>query len=441
MTDKILATERLARFERFGSVLGLERERELLRRLGNPQDALKVVHVAGTNGKGSVCRYIYEVLLANGYTAGIFTSPFLTDFRDHLEFCGERISAEELEQVTARVLAEADGMVGEGFDTPTKFEILTAVAFFWFAEKAPDFVVLEVGLGGREDSTNVVSRPLVSVITSISMDHMQQLGDTIEKIAAEKAGIIKPGCPVVCGARGEAKRVIAREAYRLGAPLLDTERIKVRVFEKDALGSRLMASIRGVRYEDIRLSMGGAHQVDNAVVALAAIEVLRKDCLTSFSLDRVREGMQRARVPGRFEILSEEPLVLIDGAHNEAGAEALAKAAEELLAGKRILLLSGIQADKDAPAILRAFFRFADGMILTRSSNPNALDPEAFRALAADLLAQSGKSAADFQLEAEAKPLAALSRARDCLHGYDCLLIAGSLYLLGDYMRAGAFTF
>ena len=191
------AVKRIEEFERFGSILGLERMNVLMELLGNPQEALKCVHVAGTNGKGSVSRYIYDSLEANGYRCGLFTSPFIETFNERIQFHGKNISDSELEKVTDIVLDKVSEMTSMGYTSPTEFEVITAEAFLYFAMKNADFVVLEVGLGGSGDSTNVISRPLVSVITSISLDHTDRLGSTIEEIAAEKAGIIKDGCPVV----------------------------------------------------------------------------------------------------------------------------------------------------------------------------------------------------------------------------------------------------
>jgi dihydrofolate synthase / folylpolyglutamate synthase len=205
---------RIEAYQRFGSRLGLDRMARLMEGLGNPQDRLKVIHVAGTNGKGSVCRYIYEVLLASGYSAGLYTSPYLEDFRERIELDHEMIPMDELGRTADLVIAEAQKMVAEGMESPTEFEIVTAIAFVYFAEKMPDFVILEVGLGGRGDSTNIIKHPLVSVITSIGHDHMDRLGNTLSAIAAEKAGIIKPGVPVVISVEDkEAARVIARVAY------------------------------------------------------------------------------------------------------------------------------------------------------------------------------------------------------------------------------------
>ena len=225
------AQERVHEYLQFGSKLGLERMRELCAMLGSPEKGLRVIHVAGTNGKGSVCRYIYEVLRSLGYTAAIFTSPYVGDFRERIEANGEMISEEKLEEVADKALAAAERLADKG-DPPTEFEIVTAIGLLYFSEAAPDFTVLEVGLGGRGDSTNIIEKPLVSVITQIALDHTDRLGDTVEKIAFEKAGIIKEGCPVVSGAAGGGAKVIARRAYELGSPLTDSSKIKYKITKK-----------------------------------------------------------------------------------------------------------------------------------------------------------------------------------------------------------------
>ena len=212
------AIGKIHEFEKFGSILGLERMTKLLDILGNPQDELKVIHVAGTNGKGSTCKFIYSVLQECGYKVGLYTSPFLEIFNERIELDGAYISDNDLAQYTDRVLAAVKQMTDAGLQSPTEFEVITAIAFLYFKEKKADYVVLEVGLGGRGDSTNVCKKPLISVITSISYDHTDRLGNTLAEIASEKAGIIKDGCPVVTSAEAdEALAVIEQAAAEHGS--------------------------------------------------------------------------------------------------------------------------------------------------------------------------------------------------------------------------------
>jgi len=283
------ALKKISEFAKFGSILGLERMNELMARLGDPQKDLKVIHVAGTNGKGSVCRFIYEVLRANGYSAGLYTSPFIEDFCERIENDGEKISEEALERCTLRVVEKAEEMIASGSDSPTEFEIVTAIAFLYFSMERPDFVVMEVGLGGRGDSTNIIEAPLISVITSISYDHMDRLGNTLEEIAREKAGIIKKKVPVVINVKDKgAARVIAGKAYREGSFLYDAGKLKTHIGDFGLQGTSFDVMIDEKSYHDIKISMPGRHQVDNAATALAAIEILRRNSIIKVTSDKIR---------------------------------------------------------------------------------------------------------------------------------------------------------
>jgi dihydrofolate synthase/folylpolyglutamate synthase len=510
IADKIESDIR--RHAKFGSVLGLERMLVLMDKLGNPHDELNVIHVAGTNGKGSVCRYIYEVLLAHGYSCGLFISPFITVFNERIQLNGENISDDDLEKYSRAVLDVSSRMPSEA---PTEFEIITAIALLYFAEKKPDFVILEVGLGGRGDSTNIIAAPLVSVITQIAMDHTDRLGDTIELIAAEKAGIIKRGCPVVTVADGVAARVIARKAYSLDAPFFSAVQsvkdVKVKeqghgscdyaqddtltsfcaksqnpqdvcspddlavktenilsssekmVFsssqrgrsaetsgdflsssEKMVFGSSqrgrpagisgyvINAQILGVYYRGIEISMLGLHQVENAVCALTALEILREAKHIRMDSGALKVGMLRATMPGRFEIVSTNPIVVLDGAHNAAGATALNATVSEIFHSKKVLALLGILADKDAEAVLKSVIDFADGLLLTTAPTDRGMSAAELRGLACAFTdEQYGDK---ILLEAVDVPVDALVRARQLAEkdGYDVIIICGSLYLIAE---------
>ncbi|MDR2088657.1 MAG: bifunctional folylpolyglutamate synthase/dihydrofolate synthase [Clostridiales Family XIII bacterium] len=423
MTKTENPVELIHRFERFGSKLGLERISALMARLGDPQDGMRVIHVAGTNGKGSVCRYIYSVLRRHGIKAGLYTSPFVVDFFERIEFDGKRITEEELAECTREVMERVDAMLAEGAESPTEFEVLTAVAFLYFSKNGTEFLVLEVGLGGRGDSTNVVKRPELCVISSISLDHTDRLGSTLPEIAREKAGIIKPGCPVIVNvADAEAAKVIAGVAYERGAPLIDAHRIEARGVRKSPRGYAFNASIMGKHYSDIRVSMPGMHQVENAICALCAIELLRGKALLATDGVLLREGMEEARQPGRFEVLPGEPTVVLDGAHNPAGAEAMAETALELFPGKRILLVAGVLRDKALSPMIDCFDRVADAYIATEPRNERRLP-------AAELCAaleRTGKPVA-----AVADPARAMEEAWRRRGDFDVIVVSGSLYLLG----------
>ena len=415
--------DRIHEFNRFGMVLGLDRMEELLRRLGNPQDDLKVIHVAGTNGKGSVSKYLEEGLSACGYKMGLYTSPYIETFNERIRYDGADISDEDLEYYGQKVVSAAEAMVADGLDSPTEFEVVTAIAFLYFADRQGDITILEVGLGGIGDSTNVVKSPLASVITSISYDHMAQLGSSLAEIAVNKAGIIKTGCPVISNVpQQDAAKIIARKAYAMGSRLYDISGIRAAVSDETTFSQKVSMELYEKSYSDVEISMVGRHQAENLKTALATLEILRKSGAVKLDREALYEGLKRARQPGRFEVISEDPLVIIDGAHNEAGAQALQETMAQHFAGKKILLVAGILADKEIDSIVKFLTKITDHIIVTEPDNP--------RKLAAEKLAGH---VADFGVAAEAVPdvEAAVHRAKELADGYDVILFAGSLYLIG----------
>lgn len=419
--------DRIHEFNRFGMVLGLDRMEELLRRLGNPQDDLKVIHVAGTNGKGSVSKYLEEGLSACGYKMGLYTSPYIETFNERIRYDGADISDEDLEYYGQKVVSAAEAMVADGLDSPTEFEVVTAIAFLYFAGRQADITILEVGLGGIGDSTNVVKSPLASVITSISYDHMAQLGSSLAEIAVNKAGIIKTGCPVIANVpQQDAAKIIARKAYAMGSRLYDISGIRAAVSDETPFSQKVSMELYEKSYSDVEISMVGRHQAENLKTALATLEILRKSRAVKLDREALYEGLKRARQPGRFEVISEDPLVIIDGAHNEAGAQALQETMAQHFAGKKILLVAGILADKEIDSIVKFLTKITDHIIVTEPDNP--------RKLAAEKLAGH---VADFGVAAEAisDVEAAVHRAKELADGYDVILFAGSLYLIGDVRR------
>lgn len=427
--------DRIHEFNKFGMVLGLERMHELLRRLGDPQENLRVIHVAGTNGKGSVSKYLEEGLAACGYRIGLYTSPYIERFNERIRFDGEDISDEDLEYYGQKVVAAAEAMVADGLDSPTEFEVVTALAFLYFQGKAADIIILEVGLGGIGDSTNVIRNPLACVITSISYDHMAQLGNTLAEIAVNKAGIIKTGCPVISNVpQRDAAKIIARKAYAMGSQLYDVSKIRAEVFDQTPFSQTVSMELYEKDYSDVEISMVGKHQAENLKTALATLEILRKSGAVKLDREALYEGLKRARQPGRFEVIGggpeagdeSKPLVIIDGAHNEAGAQALQETMAQYFAGKKILLVAGILADKQIDSIVKFLTKITDQIIVTEPDNP--------RKLAASELA---KHMADAGVTAEviADAEAAMHRAKELADGYDVILFAGSLYLIGDVRR------
>ena len=419
--------DRIHEFNRFGMVLGLDRMEELLRRLGNPQDDLKVIHVAGTNGKGSVSKYLEEGLSACGYKMGLYTSPYIETFNERIRYDGADISDEDLEYYGQKVVSAAEAMVADGLDSPTEFEVVTAIAFLYFADRQADITILEVGLGGIGDSTNVVKSPLASVITSISYDHMAQLGSSLAEIAVNKAGIIKTGCPVIANVpQRDAAKIIARKAYAMGSRLYDISGIRAAVSDETPFSQKVSMELYEKSYSDVEISMVGRHQAENLKTALATLEILRKSGAVKLDREALYEGLKRARQPGRFEVISEDPVVIIDGAHNEAGAQALQETMAQHFAGKKILLVAGILADKEIDSIVKFLTKITDHIIVTEPDNP--------RKLAAEKLAEH---VADFGVAAEvvSDVEAAVHRAKELADDYDVILFAGSLYLIGDVRR------
>ena len=420
MTD---AVSKIGEYSKFGSVLGLERINKLLSLLGNPHEKLKVIHVAGTNGKGSVCRYIYEVLEANGYKTGLYTSPFVENFEERIEFHHETISSQDLDRFTSTVIEKAKEMVKEGFESPTEFEIVTAIAMCYFEHKKPDFVILEVGLGGRGDSTNVIEKPLVSVITSIGYDHTDRLGDTLEQIAGEKAGIIKSVVPVVMNVSDhEPAAVIARECYKKRCVLHDASKHKWRKIGNAGIGNYFNVTIDFTEYRDIVIRMAGDHQIENAVTALATIEILRKSGIIEVDGDSLSYGMAKAFQKGRFEPFRKGKYIL-DGAHNPDGWEALVKTVDDYFYEKKVLVVMGVLADKDVDKMVNFASYISDTFIVTEPQNARRLKAE-------DLATK---------LEAKGKqcyicpcPKDALNKAMLLEDEFDMVLCAGSLYLIGE---------
>ena len=425
--------DKIHEFNRFGSVLGLERMNILLEKLGDPHKDLRVIHVAGTNGKGSVCKFLEEGLSSCGYNVGLYTSPFIECFNERIRLGGKNISDEDLEGFSMKVLSAAEEMVAEGDDSPTEFEVVTAVALLYFAEKEADIVILEVGLGGKGDSTNVVDKPLICAICSVSYDHMDRLGNTIEEIAADKAGIIKPSVPVISNVDNHAAvAVIARTAYEKESRLYDISDIKPEIFDKSLFRQFVTMEIYGTDYSNVEISMVGRHQSENLKTALSVIEVLRKSGEIKVERSLLYEGLKKAVQPGRFEVLkkgSEEtgtPVVIVDGAHNEAGAYALCDTMKENFRDKKILLVTGMLADKQTDKILKAFIDITHDIIATEPDSPRKLKTD-------ELAAQISRMGIEPIISDDVEDSVRL--AISIWKNYDVVLFAGSLYLIGHVRR------
>ena len=348
---------------------GLSRTRELLFGLGNPQNRLRFVHITGTNGKGSVAAMLSSVLTASGFRTGLYTSPYVSRFNERIQIDGEPISDEELAEITSLCVPLALSME----DRPTEFELVTAVAMEHFARRFCDVVVLEVGMGGRLDSTNVIEAPLCSVITNIGLDHTRELGDTAQKIALEKAGIIKEGCPVITY---ELERlvdeVIADECLRHGSSLSRAQFGKI-VSVSDSRSGQVFSY---KEYENVFLPLLGEHQLKNAAVALETVDVLNAKHDFGISKDAVLRGFSAVKWPARFEILAEAPYFVVDGGHNPQCAETVADNLKRYFPGMNTVILLGVLADKDYMSLAGILSNAADSFVTITPKSPRALSAE-----------------------------------------------------------------
>ncbi|MEZ5415859.1 MAG: Mur ligase family protein [Vicinamibacterales bacterium] len=416
--------ERLFALETFGIKLGLDAMRELLGALGNPHHAWPSLHVAGTNGKGSVSAMTERALRAAGLRTGRYTSPHLARVEERVALGGEDIGPVEFAAAVARVFEAADRLVGGGRlpHSPTFFEVSTAAAFLAFAEAAVDVAVVEVGLGGRFDATNVIV-PVASAITSIAFDHERHLGSTLTAIALEKAGIAKRGVPLVVGeVPAEAWTAIAATAETAGAPLIRAGD-RVRVDAPMVKGHvRFTAETPRARYGPVRLALAGAHQAHNALVAVRLLETFAEAGGREVPAPAVEAGLSRTVWPARLEWLRRGPLrVLVDAAHNPAGAEALAS----YLAMARVppvTLVTSVMADKDVPQVLGPLLPYACRVVTTEADSPRATRAGDLAAMVAAL------APAGTPVDAVCDPDTAVARA---LTGGGPVLVAGSIYLVG----------
>lgn len=413
---------------------GLARTRELLGKLGNPQKSLRFIHVAGTNGKGSTCAMLASVLGKAGYRVGLYTSPFIVRFNERMQIDGGQIPDAELAEITEYVKPFAESMT----EKPTEFELITAIAMVYFARHKCDFVVLEVGMGGRLDPTNIIEaeNTAVSVITGIAMDHTAFLGDTAVKIAAEKAGIIKKGVPVVfggahtpVGAKEDCEvdpaacaAVIKAKAEEMGAPYSESHPELISDLRSDIFGSRFDFG----EYKDLFIPLAGVYQPYNAATVFAVLEVLVSEGV-KLTLKDVREGLEAVKWPGRFEILCKEPLVISDGGHNPEGIDAAVESAKTYFKEK-IQLISGVMADKD--------YAHMAGRMSEVACRAFTVRPDSYRALSAGEFAkvfeEGGVPAEGFATVKDAV-FAAMDAGLESGKPTLCL---GSLYMYGEVKAA-----
>ena len=398
---------------------GLERIGELCERLGNPERRLRFIHIAGTNGKGSVSTMLASVLKEAGYKVGLYTSPYILRFNERMRIDGEEISDSELAELTALVRPVADLMK----DKPTEFELITALSFLYFERHGVDIVVLEAGMGGRLDSTNIITTPIISVITGVALDHTAFLGDTVEKIAREKAGIIKRGVPIVFGGEdAEALCVIREAAAERGSDFTVVDYSALSVMRADLYGAEFNYKER----KGLNISLLGLYQPRNAAIVLTVLDKLRALGL-SIPEAALREGLLSARWQARFEILSTEPLVIFDGAHNPEGISAAVRSVKHYFGGERVLVLSGVLKDKD--------YRFIGGELARIASRVHTITPDNKRALSAgefaEIIREAGTDAVAHNSIGEALG-AAINNAQTSGVPLLCL---GSLYTYSEVIN------
>ena len=355
---------------KYGSVLGLESMRELLRRLGDPQNELKFIHISGTNGKGSVLAYLSTILSGAGYRTGRYISPTLFSYRERIQVDGEYIEKESLARHVTAIAAAAEEMQKAGLPSPTAFEMETALAFLYFKEKRCDIVTLEVGCGGLLDATNVITTTLMEVIASISMDHTDLLGDTLAKIAAQKAGIIKPDTMVVSAQqKSEAAQVIEDTCKEQHCTLQMVDESKISNVHYGAEGQTFSYKT----WENVAISLAGSYQIKNAALALEGVEALRK-LGYALSDQQVREGLLHTAWRGRFTTLRRDPTVIIDGAHNPAAALELKESLERYFPGKTLYFVMGMFKDKDYAQVIDLTAPLARHIITVETpGNPRAM--------------------------------------------------------------------
>ncbi len=364
------ARNNIEALSRFGSVLGLDNIYELLKRLDNPQEKLNIIHVAGTNGKGSTIAYLSSILSAAGYKVGKYTSPVVFEYLEKYQINNKNISESEFATIAKKTMSAVSEMVLEGNGQPTIFEVETAMAYLYFYESECDIAIIETGMGGDMDATNVCSSVLASVITSISLDHVGILGNTIQEIAACKAGIIKKNCPVILyGQSEEVTNVIRSVAGTLNAPLVisDTKSIS----EKNIR----YKTATGYVYEKLKPSLCGLYQLKNLTTALETIEQLKKQGL-NITEDAVKQGVEKALWNGRFEKISEEPLFIIDGAHNPDAVSELKKTIDIYYPKKKWVFIMGVLADKDFAKEASILSGMAEMVITVTPNNARALAAE-----------------------------------------------------------------
>ncbi len=415
MSDFAKSLDYLYGLQKFGIKFGLNCTESLLARVGNPERKLRCIHIAGTNGKGSTAAILSRILLKHGLKVGLYTSPHLVRFTERFRINDEEVCPERILQAFEKIRSTLDES-----EPPTFFEMVTAMAFLYFAEEEVDLAIVETGMGGRLDATNVIA-PEVSVITNIGLDHQEYLGATLSSVAREKAGIIKKGVPLVTGAlQPVAQGIMKTACMNKDAPLYRFKSdFRVRRNSKGGFQYRGM----GMNLPSLTLNLRGQHQLGNAAVALATLEALERKQGVALRQDVICDAMQDVRWPARLEVLQTNPTILLDGAHNPPGAESLREALKEDFAQKKIHLVIGVMADKDIVGILRRLLPLAETAIFTKPRYARAASPEDIRKMARPYIKKC---------YVIAEPSAAIQEARNLAGPDDLICITGSLYFAGE---------
>jgi len=402
-------------FEKFGIKLGLERIKYLCEKIGNPQNNFDIIHVGGTNGKGSVCKFLQSILTIGGYKTGLYTSPHLQRFSERFVIDGKEISESDIVKLVDKIKPIVEDMVQKD-NIPTFFEITTTLAFLYFSQKKVDYGIIEVGLGGRFDATNIVL-PKLTIITNVSLEHQDRLGNTIEEIAFEKAGIIKEKVTCITGATNKALKVIKKVANKKNAQIINDikwEKNSSRIDYQDFL---IHGSLKDY---NVKTNSPGTFQGQNIAISIKAIEFLQMNGVY-ITDEAIIKSIEKTTIPGRMEIVAYEPIILLDGAHNIDGIKSLKNTLEKDFIFERLILVVGILADKKVKEILEIISPIADIIIVTKSNNPRASNPSRLKDMIESknvIIKQKISDAINYSLKIAKKQ--------------DLILITGSLFTVGE---------